>query len=192
MVRHTRKGTTGRPTAGFSLIEMMFVVVIIGIVAAMAVYSIVGALPNIKVNGGVNTAAGVLKSGKYLAVSQRRNYQLMFAGNKQLWLRRLEVPAGFTDQPVVTLPGNVTFALLPGIPDTPDGFGNCGAVCFGGTLTQTFMSNDTFVDTAGAPLNGTMFLAIGVDTATQRAITISGATGRIRAYRWNGAAWLEF
>ena len=170
----------------------MIVVVIVGIIGAMAVYSIVGALPNIKVNSGLNAAAGVIKSGKYLAVSQRRNYQLMFAGNNQLWLRRLEVPAGFTDQPVVTLPGNVTFALLPGIPDTPDGYGNCAAVCFGATLTQTFQSNEMFVDTVGAPLNGTIFLAIGVDTATQRALTISGATGRIRAYRWNGAAWLEF
>jgi type II secretory pathway pseudopilin PulG len=171
---------------------MLIVIVIIGIIAAMAMYSIVGALPNIKVNNGLTVAMSVVKNGKYLATSQRRNYQLLFAGNTQIWLRRLEVPAGFTDQPVVQLPGEVRFVLIAGIPDTPDGYGNCAAICFPGTLTQTYLSNGQFVDTAGAPLNGTIYVGIPGDTATQRAITITGATGRIRSYRWNGGAWLEY
>jgi prepilin-type N-terminal cleavage/methylation domain-containing protein len=182
----------GRSDAGFSMVEMMTVILIIGVIAAMAMYSIVGALPNIQANNGLNVAIGVVKNGKYLAVSQRRNYQLLFAGNNQLWLRRLEVPAGFTDQPVVTLPGGVQFLLFPGVTDTPDAYGNCAAICFGGTLTQTFMSNEVFVDAAGAPLNGTIFVGIPGNQATQRAITITGATGRIRSYRWTGLAWLEY
>lgn len=191
-MRQTKLRFSGRSAAGFTMVEMLMVIVIIGIIAAMAMYSIVGALPNLKVNNGLNTAIGVLKNGKYLAVSQRRNYQLMFAGNTTLWLRRLEVPAGFTDQPQVQLPGGVQFLLFPGMPDTPDGFGNCAAICFGGTLTQTFLSNGDFVDTAGAPLNGTVYVGIPGDSATQRAITITGTTGRLRAYRWTGAAWLEY
>jgi prepilin-type N-terminal cleavage/methylation domain-containing protein len=191
-VRQTNSKFSGRPESGFSLIEMLIVIVIIGIIAAMAMYSIVGALPNIKVNNGLSVAMSVVKNGKYLATSQRRNYQLLFAGNTQIWLRRLEVPAGFTDQAVVQLPGEVRFVLIAGIPDTPDGYGNCGAICFPGTLTQTFLSNGQFVDTVGAPLNGTIYVGIPGDTATQRAITITGATGRIRSYRWNGGAWLEY
>jgi prepilin-type N-terminal cleavage/methylation domain-containing protein len=191
-VRQTKSNISGRRASGFSLVEMLIVIVIMGIMAAMAMYSIVGALPNIKVNNGLNTAMGLIKNGKYLATSQRRNYQLMFLAPTQLWLRRLEVPAGFTDQPVVALPGGVQFLLFPGMPDTPDGFGNCGAICFGGTLTQSFLSNGEFVDSAGAPLNGTVYLGIPGNPATQRAITITGTTGRLRAYRWTGAAWLEY
>lgn len=191
-MRDTKKETCNRPEAGFSLVEMLIVIVLIGIVAAMAMYSIVGALPNIKVNNGLNTAMSVVKQGKYLATSQRRNYQLMFTAPTLIWLRRIEVPAGFTDQPVVALPGEVQFLLFAGIPDTPDGYGNCGAICFPGTLTQTFLSNGEFVDSAGAPMNGTIYVGIPGNIATQRAITITGATGRIRSYRWTGGSWLEY
>ena len=188
----SNKAANGR-ASGFSLVEMLIVVAVIGVIAGMAMYSIIGALPNIKVNNGLNVAVGVVKKGKYLAISQRRNYQLLFNGPTQVWLRRLEVPNGFTDLlPVTSLPGEVQFTLFAGLPDTPDNYGNAAAVNFGGTLTQTFLSNGEFVDSAGAPLNGTIFLGIPGNSATARAITISGETGRVRAYRWTGAAWLEY
>jgi hypothetical protein len=172
---------------------MLVVVLVIGIIASMAIYSIVGALPNIKVNNGLNVAIGLVKKGKYLAISQRRNYQLMFNGTTQLWLRRLEVPNGFTDQlPYTSLPGEVQFIVFAGVPDTPDNYGNATAINFGGTLTQTFLSNGQFVDSAGAPLNGSIFVGIPGNQATARAITISGQTGRVRAYRWTGGSWLEY
>ena len=191
-IRNAKGRTSGR-TSGFSLVEMLIVIAIIGVIAGMAMYSIVGALPNIKVNNGLNVAIGVVKKGKYMAISQRRNYQLMFNGNKQLWLRRLEVPNGFTDQlPRTDLPGEVQFVVFAGLPDTPDNYGNDAAINFGGTLTQTFLSNGQFVDSAGGPLNGSLFLGIPGNSATARAITISGQTGRVRAYRWTGAAWLEY
>lgn len=191
-MRQTNEMRSGRSATGFSLIEMMIVVVLISIMAAMAMYSIVGALPNIRVNNGLNVAMNVVKNGKYLAVSQRRNYQLMFAPPARLWLRRLNVPAGFTDLPPVDLPGGVQFILFPNIIDTPDGYGNAAAIDFRGTPTQTFMSNEQFVNAAGQFLDGTIYVGIPGNSATQRAITISGATGRIRAYRWNGASWLEY
>ena len=198
-MRHTYKKARSRPAAGFSLVEMLIVIVLIGIIAAMAMFSIVGALPNIKVNNGLNTAISVVKNGKYLAVSQRRNYQLGFPvdgnGKTQIQLQRIEVSAATAGPPTppVDLPGQVQFLLFAGMPDTPDGYGTCpGGICFGATLTQTFLSNGEFVDSVGAPLNGTIYVGIPGNIATQRAITITGATGRIRSYRWTGASWLEY
>ena len=56
------KAANGR-ASGFSLVEMLIVVAVIGVIAGMAMYSIVGALPNIKVNNGLNVAVGVVKKG---------------------------------------------------------------------------------------------------------------------------------
>jgi hypothetical protein len=89
------------------------------------------------------------------------------------------------------LENRVQFMLLPGVPDTPDGFGVNTAIDFGGTPTIMWLSDGTFVDTNGQPLNGTVYFGLQGQTATQRAVTILGATGRVRGYRWTGVRWVE-
>jgi type II secretory pathway pseudopilin PulG len=178
--------------SGFSLLEMLAVIMIIFIVAAMAVFSIRGAMPTFRANAALNTVADVFREGRELSISQRRNYQVMFTQPSTLWLRRLNVPAGFTDLPAVTIPNGGQFMIYAGVADTPDGFGNNPALAFGGTITQSFSSDGTFMDSTGAPLNGSVYVAIPGDAGTQRAFTILGSTGRIRAYRWTGAAWVLY
>jgi hypothetical protein len=83
----------------------------------------------------------------------------------------------------------VQYALVAGVPDTPDAFGRNAAVDFGGAPTLVFTSEGMLVDAAGNPINGTVFLSINGGARSVRAITVLGATGRVRAYRWNGAQW---
>jgi hypothetical protein len=45
------------------------------------------------------------------------------------------------------------------------------------------------VNEIGQTIDGTAFLAIPNADRSARAITVMGATGRIRAYRWDGANW---
>ena len=72
-----------------------------------------------------------------------------------------------------------------------DSFGNAAAVDFRGASRLFFLSDGTFVDLQGNPLNGSIFLGIPKHPETARAVTILGATGRVRAYRWTGSQWIQ-
>jgi prepilin-type N-terminal cleavage/methylation domain-containing protein len=193
-VRHNQQQRKRASAAGFTMLEMTVVIAIILILAGMAIISINGTLPNQQATAGLNAAAAVFRQGRDLAVADRRNYQLLYTVPNQLQLERLGIgtEVATTALTAVTLPGNAQFMLHPGIPDTPDGFGSCSnGLCFGGTPTQTWLSDGTFVDSAGNPLNATIFVAIPGNPSTQKAFTVLGTTGRIRAYRWTGGQWVR-
>jgi len=183
---------------GFSLIETLLVIAIIVIMSAMAIISIYGTLPQQQATAGVNAAEAVFRQGRDQAISQRRAYQLVATAPNQLQLERIEIGLTLTPLPLVTLPAPAQFMLYSGIPDTPDGYGTCSSgLCFPGSGgVQQWLSDGTFVNGGtGAPLNATIFIAVPGNSAgdlknigTQRAFTVLGTTGRIRAYKWNGGS----
>jgi hypothetical protein len=91
----------------------------------------------------------------------------------------------------VQLENRMEFRKQPGVPDTPDGFGNAAAVAFGISPTRMFTSEGTFVDANGDVLNGTLFLSIAGEKNSARAITVFGTTGLLRVWRWDGQKWTE-
>jgi len=132
---------------------------------------------------------GQLALAREMAVTQRRNMQVRFVGTNWVQIIRQEVPAGTTTLASNVFEGNVEYALIPGIGDTPDGFGAGNGVSFGVTTTLTFNTDGTLVDDAGNPINGTVFLSIANITQSQRAVTVMGSTGRVRGYKWTGSGW---
>lgn len=181
---------------GFSLLEMVTVIAIILILAGMAIISINGTLPQQQATAGVNAAIAVFKQGRDTAIAERRNYQLMSGTPllaNQIGLERIEPGGGFTVLPAVTLPSPAQFNLDASITTTlPDSnFPLCtSGLCFGGTPTQQWLSDGTFVNAAGQPLNASIFVNVPGKPESQRAFTILGTTGRVRAYKWNGSAWV--
>ena len=149
------------------------------------------ARPGIQANAALDQLVGQLRAARESAISQRRDYQIIFAPPEQIQLRRLNVPSGFTDLPTISLGNAVQFMLFAGLPDTPAGFGNARAVYFGNTPTLTLLSDGRLVDSTSAPLNGTLFLGIPGRPETARAVTIRGATGQLTAYHWTGSTWEE-
>jgi prepilin-type N-terminal cleavage/methylation domain-containing protein len=106
------------------------------------------------------------------------------------------------------------FAGLPNTPMGPLGFGNSSAIDLepvnGGGVGNAvmFTTAGSFVGAGGAapanyysvgnndPVNATIFIGIQpaagqTNTLSARAITVVGATGRVRGYTWNGTAWQE-
>jgi hypothetical protein len=75
--------------------------------------------------------------------------------------------------------------------DTPDQFGSSEALDFGSATGMTFRPDGTLVGSSGNPVNGTILLGIAGHPEVARAVTILGATGRVRSYRWAKDQWIQ-
>jgi prepilin-type N-terminal cleavage/methylation domain-containing protein len=176
---------------GFSLIELSIVMVLVVTIGGFALLNIGAIVPGMRANAGMYMTLAQLRNGRESAMEQRRNIEVRFLGDNQIQLVRNEVPAGTTILSTVELANRCQFLLFNGVPDSPDFFGQMDAVDFGGAATMTFLSDGTLVDAQGNPLNGSIFLGIPDHPETARAVTILGATGRVRSYRWTGTSWIQ-
>ena len=190
---------------GFSLLELMAVMAAVGVMLAVATIVASNILPSFRATSGVNQVIGVLRHARHAALSDRRTTVLAFQGTNQIQLLQsppgggVATPLDGPGAPAVTLEGGVQFLFFPATGDTPMGFGTCAAgTCFtnpanpgGGLPATTFLSDGTFGAGIGVPVNGTIFLGIPNKPLTARAVTILGATGRIRTFYWDGNVWQE-
>lgn len=187
-------GRQGRyaSAAGFSAIEMVMVVGIIGLLASMAIFQMGQAQPGFKGDGGMRVAMAQLNTARELSITQRRQMQVLFVGTNQYQIVRQEINGTTTVIQTVYMEGGVVFAVVSGLGDTPDGFGVNATkpTDFNGATKIFFNSDGTLIDQTGAPVNGTIYLAFNGTPLSARAVTVLGGTGRIRAYRWNGRAWI--
>jgi prepilin-type N-terminal cleavage/methylation domain-containing protein len=181
-----------RENDGFSLVEVTLVLMLACVLAGFAVINMNSILPGVNANGSMYETIAQLRHGRQAAIAQRRNIQLLFPEDNQIRLVRNELPNGETVLSNTAFGNNCMFMQFDDVNvDTPDGFGNISPKYFGGADTMTFMSDGTLVDESGNPVNGTLFLGVPERPETARAVTILGATGRIRGYRWTGSEWIE-
>jgi prepilin-type N-terminal cleavage/methylation domain-containing protein len=184
-----------RDERGISLIEIMVALAIIGIMTSMAMIQIGAVRPGLQADGAMRVVMSQLNSARETAISQRRRVEVKFLQGYWVQVIRHNLPAGTTMLAEVPFEGGVRFGLAPNVQDTPDGFGNVAPVSFGAAATVMFNTEGMLVDSGGIPVNGTVFLLIPTDNGASfqqgsfRAVTVLGATGRVRGFRWNGGQW---
>jgi prepilin-type N-terminal cleavage/methylation domain-containing protein len=188
----SRRGRVTRKPNGYSLIELMIVVAIMGVVSSIALFQVGNLRPYLKGDGAMRTVIGQMNTARELSITQRRSIQVAFVGNI-ITLTRQDIPAGTTVLATISMEGGVQFGLTSGVPDTPDLYGNAAAASFGAATSAYFSSDGSLVDLAGFPVSGTIFLTIPNQPRGTRAVTVFGATGRIRGYRWDSdhAQWVR-
>ena len=178
-----------RSDRGFSILETMITMAIFGTVAAMAAFQIGIARPGFKGDGAMRTVMAQMNTARELAITQRRTMRVVFTAPTQVQIVRENFPAGLTPLPAVSMEGGIQYGLTAGVPDTPDAFGMVNEVYFGAATLVRFTTEGTLVDQANNPISGTVFLSLPGQVRAARAVTVLGATGRVRGYKWDGRSW---
>jgi prepilin-type N-terminal cleavage/methylation domain-containing protein len=183
-------GSRIRRAAGFTAIELMMTMGLMSILGSMAAFQVGNARPALKGDGAMRVVMAQLNTARELAITQRRFIALTFTDPNVVNTIRQEIPNGTTTLSSVPIEGGIQFSLMYYVPDTPDAFGNSSPIAFGSATTIRFGSDGSFVDQSGNPVNGTVFLALPNIPRSFRAVTVMGATGRVRGYKWDGARWV--
>jgi len=195
-----------RRMRGFSLIEMMATVTIILMVSGVAILGIQPAVRYSRINNGYNITLGAIRQARDYSVAQRQEYSVTFSNAAVP--NTITITQTGTGNVIDTyqLPTDVSFTTISGIPTAPnavpDGFGaGATAIDFDQGITGGvknviyFMPDGTGQDVNGNINNGVIYLARGGELDSSHAITVWGATGRLRGWRLffnNGAAyWRE-
>jgi len=182
---------------GFSLLEALVAISIIMIVSGMAIFNFSSVIPNHKANSAMDQVLSQLRSARAKAIAHRCEVQIQFVGTNQLTISELWLKGNPPAPTTVSFEGGATFMVFPGLPDIPApyNFGNSGPIFFGGSSTpppiMKFTTNGSFIDGGNALMNGTVFLGIPGNPQTARAVSILGATGRVRQYHYDGTQWQE-
>src|SRR5438552_10306725 len=111
-----------RQDAGFNLLEIMAVIALTAIGSSIAVIHMKNTTSKVDADNAANTVASELAYARQLAVDQRRNVLVEFAGTNEIRVTRQDSGGGTTLIEDVTLPAGYTFSFPTGIGDTPDGF----------------------------------------------------------------------
>jgi type II secretory pathway pseudopilin PulG len=192
--------------SGFSLVELCVVIGIAMIVAAMAILEIQPALQNAKYDAAMREILTQIRQAREYAIANRRYVAITFptVGTRpQVVMTQMNTltPGAGGVNPVintVTIEGPGTYLVYPTMPDTPDGYGKSGPICFealsGGPVGgMLFQSDGELVDgITFLPINGTVFLSTAGQPTSARAVTVLGTTGRIRGWKSSGQSWAQF
>jgi len=204
---------TKRAQEGFSLLEMLVVVGLAFTVMCFAVMNTMSSTANARANAAMDAVVSQLRQAREMAIAKRRNVQVQFTAPNQIQTTILTLPGEAIPSafPVVKLndgvAGGLNFYVFPSLPDTPMNFGNSTPINLqqptgGGAWTVMFSTSGSFCGTAQSaatlyqattnnPVNASIFLGVVGKSNTARAVTIFGATGRVRSYYWTGTSWQE-
>lgn len=173
------------------MVEVLIVVAIGTIVASFASMQLATSMRDANANDAVQLVQNQLRKIHEKAMDDRTEFVVTFTqpGGIAIQLMRNAV---LVNSGTVNLPPGEQFVLVPGLPKnpkTPDGFGNGNfAIDFdqangGGANVLYFYPDGTVLDATGAPNNGVIYIARPGDLSSSRAVSVWGATGRVKSWR---------
>lgn len=210
---HKRELVHGRPggESGFSLLEMMIVCCLFLIVGGMTFMAVQPVLKDARANQAFEDALMSLRTARQRAITERKQYIVCFGvatpagaltplgapAAQSIQLFRWDAGTALSAAAQITntkLPTDMQFQALGGLPNNPatvpDGFGTgATAIDFdqnvaGAIQNQVlFMPDGSAHDVNGNLNSGIIYVGRNADLYSSRAVTLYGATGRIRGWR---------
>ena len=200
----------GRTQAGFSFLELLIIVAVIGLLAGLAVLNISDVVPNMRANRAMYQVADALREARVQATSKNTRASLQFPTNNEIVMSIRNRDTGawqsinpVTSDPSVRLENDFVFTNNGIAPGQLDGVINAaqgaivfgaGAVVPGAGSTFVFTPEGFLTEAADArlvdPINAVIYIGhTDGELRRTRAVTIRGATGRIRVWQWINGAW---
>lgn len=180
---------------GYSLVELLTVAAVIGILGGISLAVSTNYAKQAKADGATEAIVSAIEVVHNRAVAERRRFELNFIQPNRIRVDRVEEPGGArTTVQTLEFENDLVYRQFTGIGDTPDLFGMASTTDFDGNGPVSFTSDGSLIDFDGEVSNGTIFIGKkgnDADKNTARAITIFGATGLIRHYKWAKTAWTE-
>ncbi len=217
------RSPSNRGAGGFSLLELMIVLALFIVVAGMTFMAFQPALKEARANHAFEDVLMQLRVARQRAITERKQYIVCFgmaapAGAltpmgaptaQSVQMFRWDAGTALSAAAQIsanTLPSDMQFQALPGLPNSPatvpDGFGSGvtaidfdQGVAAGNKNQVMFMPDGSAHDTSGSWNSGIIYVGRTSDLYSSRAVTLYGATGRIRGWRLmstaGGPIWLE-
>jgi len=177
-------------TEGFTTVELLVSVAVMGIMAAVAIPNFTQWLPKARVNGAARQLYTELQLAKMRAVSENNNYVVVFDKNNNSYsiYDDQDNDGPDNDELVKTVHigqtySGIGFGYVAG--NDPYGSPIADEVGFSGSPPAV-----TFVPTGLADKSGTVYLMPSGDTSgdRQRAVSVL-VTGRVKVHSKTGANW---
>ena len=203
---------TLRESRGFSLLELLIVLSLFMVVAGMTFITLQPGLKDARASQAFDQVMIQMRVARQRAIAERKQYIVCFGSGsaptgaltpmgtptaQSVQLFRWDAGTALSAAAQVSasvLPDDIQFQAVSGVPvnptSVPDGFGSgITAIDFdqgvgGGVKNQImFMPDGSAHDTAGSWNSGIIYVGRTGDLYSSRAVTLYGATGRIRGWR---------
>ena len=186
----------------------MIVVAILLTALSVSFVTLQPALKSARANSAFSQSFMLLRRYRQQAVDERKRYIVTFTAPNTIQVSRWDVAVPVSPAPVVIttqqLPTDIQFQIVAGAPaaNTPDNFGT-GArpidfgqgIGPGGLNYVMFMPDGSAQDVNGNLNNGVLYIAITGNLYSSRAISVFGATGRVRGWQLvnqaGNATWVQ-
>ena len=178
---------------GFSIMELVVVLAILVVCVGVAILSVNQAVRSTHIQTAYQMAIMQLRAARQLAIDQRVVAVVTFTAPRTIHTQMIK--GGATTTVVdLDLPSDIAFDAETGLPNTaattPDGFGiGKNAIDFDQGFSATpgtvvyFYPDGSAQDAAGNFNNGVVYIAVPGNLNSSRAVTLFGATGRVRGWQ---------
>jgi type II secretory pathway pseudopilin PulG len=209
---HPRRGRIG----GFSIIELLIVLFVVMVIAAIAIPNILSAVSNMRLRGSAGDLAGLMQQARIMAAKNNTTYSIRYGTrngaqiafidltNTGVWAATATVNGVVTDEPLIEFSG--TTVPASGAPSGSGGqpsayvlAGDTGSGSYDNTKTLGFTGRGLpcNYDTTTTPATcstppANYFVYYLTDTrvggAGWAAVVVTKG-GRTKIVTWNGSTW---
>ncbi len=204
---HGRADVPARNNRGFSVIEILIVVALIGVLCAMAIPQIIAERRLSRTVAMTREVLSQMRYARQQAMSQRQAFTFQYNDTTK-WISVIDhnvnsgavllMSPGFPNNPgsavVTSVPlatgglvaSEIRYGIPVGVPAGPLRDGAPMTALNGNVVNITFQPDGSVIDTTGDPDDCALFFYnSSAPRGTASAVSILGASGRVKIWRYN-------